>query len=124
MLYHVGRPEEAVELLKKAIRLNPYYPDWYAANLGNAYALLRRFEEALGAHRDALSRNPHFFIAHLGLADIYSRLGRQEEARAEAVEVLRISPIFSLEGWRQFSPQKDSAALERQIAALRKAGLE
>jgi len=37
---------------------------------------------------------------------------------------LRISPNFSLEVYRQRLPYKDPAVLERQIAALRKAGLK
>jgi tetratricopeptide (TPR) repeat protein len=124
ILCNVGRPEEAVELVKKGMRLNPYYPDWYAFNLGLAYRLLGRTEEAIAAHRDALIRNPNLLLAHLGLAGIYSELGREEEARAEAAEVLRISPAFSLEVWKQRSPQKDPVVLERQIEALRKAGLK
>ena len=124
VLCSAGRAEEAVEFIKQGMRLNPYYPDWYAFNLGNAYRLTGRTEEAIAAHRDALIRNPNLLLAHLGLAGIYSELGREEEARAEAAEVLRISPAFSLEGWRQFSPLKDQAILERQIDALRKAGLK
>jgi len=124
ILRNVGRPEEALELVKKGMRLNTYYPDWYASNLGDAYSLLGRYEEALTAYRDALIRNPNLLLAHLGLASIYSELGREEEAWAEAAEVLRISPTFSLEVWKQRSPQKDPAILERQITALRKAGLK
>jgi hypothetical protein len=44
--------------------------------------------------------------------------------RAEAAEVLRINPKFSLEIHRQRTPIKDPAVLERHIAALRKAGLK
>jgi tetratricopeptide (TPR) repeat protein len=124
VLYNVGRVEEGVELIKKGMRLNPYYPDWYAFNLGAAYRLLGRYEEAIAAHRDALSRNPNLLLVRLGLAGIYSELGREEEARAEAAAVLKISPAFSLEKWRQLSALKDPAILERQIAALRTAGLK
>jgi TolB-like protein/class 3 adenylate cyclase len=109
--YNVEQPEEALEFIKKGMRLNPYYPDWYAFNLGMVYRLLGRTEEAIAAHRDALIRNPNLLLAHLGLAGIYSELGREEEARAAAAEVLRISPAFSLEIWKQRSPQKDPGIL-------------
>ena len=60
-----------------------------------------------------LSRAPSpatpFLPAHLHLATIYSRLGREEEARAEVAEILRISPKFSLEVLRQRFPYKDPA---------------
>jgi adenylate cyclase len=124
VLNSAGKPEEALRMMEQAMRLNPAYPDWYATNLGNAYALLGRYEEAITAYKDAFIRNPNFLLAHLGLVDIYSRLGREEEARAAAAEVLRISPAFSLEVWKHRSPQKDSATLERHLAALRKAGLK
>ena len=63
-------------------------------------------------------------LYHLYLAAGYGELGREEEARAEAAEVLKISPQFSLEGARQRTPYKDPVDLERLIDQLRKAGLE
>jgi hypothetical protein len=38
--------------------------------------------------------------------------------------MLRIMPQFSVEGWKQMAPYKDSAVAERFAAALRKAGLK
>jgi adenylate cyclase len=58
------------------------------------------------------------------LAAVYSELGQAAEARAEATEVLRLNPMFSLEVHKQRIPIKDPAALERHLAALRKAGLQ
>jgi adenylate cyclase len=124
VLNAAGRPEEALRMMEQALRLNPAYPDWYATNLGTAYALLGRDEEAISAYRDTLLRNPDLLLAHLGLVEVYSRVGREEEARAAAAEVLRISPAFSLEVWKQRAAQKDPDILERQLAALRKAGLK
>ena len=46
-------------------------------------------------------------MAYLNLAATYSLLGRDEEARAEAEEVLRINPRFSLESFAKISPQKN-----------------
>jgi len=47
VLYFAGRPEEAIALVKKAMRLNPRYPVWYLHNLGHAYFLAGRYEEAI-----------------------------------------------------------------------------
>ena len=57
------------------------------------------------------------------MAVIYSELGREEEARTEVAEVLRINPNFSLKVFKQRLPYKDPAEVERYVAALRKAGL-
>jgi len=111
----------------KAIRLNPQHPPYYLWTLGRAYFLTRQYEEAIAAFKEAGSRarNPsHLLVSHLGLAVIYSETGREEEARAAAAEVLRIDPNFSLEMTKAASPYKDPVILERQLAALRKAGLK
>ena len=119
-----GRPEEAIGLIEKAMRLNPHYPPRYVFNLGHSYYLMGRYEEAIAAIKRVLSRNPDFSPAHLDLATIYSRLGREEEARVEVAETLRISPKYSLEVLRQILPYKDPAVLERVLDGLRKAGLK
>jgi tetratricopeptide (TPR) repeat protein len=124
ILKFAGRPEEAIELIEKAMRLNPHYPPFYLFFLGEAYCYTGRYEEAIAAYKRALTHNPDLLPLHVGLATIYSELGREEEARAEAAEVLKISPKHSLEVWRQRAPYKDPAVLERMLAALRKAGLK
>jgi tetratricopeptide (TPR) repeat protein len=123
ILDFAGRPEEALGLVEKATRLNPHYPAYYLFELGHAYYLMRRYEEAIATFKRHLTRNPNSLSTHTRLAVIYGELGREEEARAEAAEVLRISPNYSLEGVRQIVPYKDPADLERFLDGLRKAGL-
>ncbi len=82
-----------------------------------------RPEEAIAPLKRYISRYPNILGAHLTLAAVYSELGKEAEAQAEAAEVLRINPKFSLEVHKERVPIKDPAMLERHIAALRKAGL-
>lgn len=119
-----GRPEEAMRLVEKAIRLNPRYPAQYLVTLGWAYTLTRQYEEAIAILKRAITRNPNHLAAYVFLAVVYSESSREEEARAAAAEILRISPHFSLEGYQQRVHYKDPAILERFFAALRKAGLK
>ena len=123
MLSFMGRPEEAIGMAEKALRLNPRYPSLPLTVLGDAYYLTGRTEEAIATLKRSINASPHYLPSHVNLAAIYSELGREEEARAEAAEILRISPNFSLEVWRQKALYKDPAVGERMIAALRKAGL-
>ena len=58
------------------------------------------------------------------LAATYSLLGREGEARAEASEVLKIDPKFSIEHFEKTVPYKNQADKELIIDALRNAGLE
>ena len=83
-----------------------------------------RYEEARASLQRYLSRYPNILPYRLVLAAVYSELGQIVEAQAEAAEVLRLNPNFSLEVHKQRAPIKDPAVLERHIAALRKAGLK
>jgi adenylate cyclase len=84
----------------------------------------RRYEEALAPLKKALTRNPDFALAHLSLVVCYVELGQLEEARAEAAEVLRLNPTWSLESVRQVAPYKDPTVTERVLDDLRKAGMK
>ena len=55
---------------------------------------------------------------------VYCLVGREEETRAEAAEVLRIHPKFSVEKWAKELTYKNQDDNERFISALRKAGLK
>jgi tetratricopeptide (TPR) repeat protein len=123
VLSRMGRAEEALVAAEQALRLKPRIVDTHLASVGMAYALAGRPAEALAPLQRFLSRYPNVLTAHFTLAAVYSELGRAAEARAEAAEVLRINPHFSLEVYRQREPLKDPARLERRLAVLRRAGL-
>jgi adenylate cyclase len=119
-----GRPEEAIGVVEKALRLNPHGPFFYLSNLGVAYRMMGRHEEAIVTLKRVLIRNPDYLPAHANLLVAYSEAGQEAEAQAEAAEILRLSPNHSLEVWRQRLPFKDQAELERFLDGLRKAGLK
>ena len=119
-----GKPAEAVGLAEKAMRLDPRNRDLYLFFEGESYTQMGRYEEAIPILKRHLASYPNSWGAHGMLVVDYTELGREDEARAEAAEVLRISPHFSLDRWMQISPQKDQAFLKRVIADLRKAGLK
>ena len=124
VLSHMGRSEDALGAAAQALRLKPEVADFHLAGVGAAYAVAGRYEEARAPLQRFLSRYPNILPVHLTLAVVYSELGQAAEARAEAAEVLRLNPHFSLAVHRQRMPIKDPAVLERHLAALRKAGLK
>jgi tetratricopeptide (TPR) repeat protein len=124
VLSRVGRPEEATKMAEQALRRKPVGTDQHLNSVGAAYALAGRPEEAISPLRQYLSHYPNILGAHLMLAAVYTELGQAAEARAEAAEVLRLNPRFSLEVHKQRAPIKDPAVLERHLAALRRAGLK
>jgi adenylate cyclase len=120
----VGRPEDAIRMAEQALRLKPFIVDLHLNSIGSAYYLARQPEGAIAPLEQFLTRYPNILGAHLTLAAVYSELDKEAEARAEAAEVLRLNPRFSLEVHKQRAPIKDPAMLERHLAALRKAGLK
>lgn len=124
MLVWEGRPQEAIGWIEKGMRLNPRCGPPCLLNLGFAYREAEQYEKALVPLKQVLALWPNGLAPHWNIAVCYSALGRQEEAQAEAAEILRVYPQFSVEAWRPFLPYKDPAMLERELAALRKAGLK
>jgi adenylate cyclase len=129
-MHHVGRFDDAIELVKKAMRLHPYYPAYYLQWLGAAYRMTGRYEDALQIYKKLLDRaNKGEFPsleAHVFLADVYAELERVEEAQTHAAEVLKLNPGLSLaEISSNISTYtfKDPIHLERRLNALRKAGI-
>jgi adenylate cyclase len=122
-LSFAARPEEAIPLFGKALRLNPLAPATFYYDFGGALRTANRIEEATAAYKKASEKAPNWFWPHAALAAVYSMLGRDEEARAEAVEVLRINPRFSLEWVDRVAAYKDRAPVKKFIDVMRKAGL-
>ena len=58
------------------------------------------------------------------LAQAYVLAGREDDARKEAAEVLRIDPTFSVERHFSTRPFKDQAEVGCVKEALRKVGLK
>ena len=124
ILTFAGRYEESIPILKKAIRLNPIPPNIYLYSLGISYAWTGQYEEAITWCEKAVRREPNSMFARLFMAMAYSLSGRDEEARIEAAEVLRIQPKFSLEKFAKKVTYKNQEDKERLLGALRKAGLK
>lgn len=123
VLNAAGRPEEAIYALKKAIRLNPIPPGFYIGWLGDAYRLTGQYENAIDEFKKAIQLQPDDMFSHLHLALCYLELEREEDAYAEAAEVLRINPQFSVESYAKHTPLKDEASKKLLIDGMLRAGL-
>jgi TolB-like protein/Tfp pilus assembly protein PilF len=123
-LYSAGRSQEAIPFVQKSLRLSPIpIHSQVLGVLAGAYAALGQYEEAITTYKKLLQiYGPDHLLAHLGLAATYVQMGRENEARAESAEVLRIDPKFSWERWIRGLPF-DQSRKERLAGALRKAGL-
>jgi adenylate cyclase len=119
-----GDPVRAIEAAERHMCFDPFYvplaPHW----LGAAHYMLKQYSEALPLLRECVSRAPNLRIGHTWLAAIHAQLGKLEEARAEAAEVLRIEPKWTIEGTQaRLSTFKLPEDAEHFFDGLRKAGL-
>jgi len=127
-LYSLGKFEEAIPVIKTAMRLHgPYFSSNHLEVLANAYMMVGHYEKAISTYNkyfDRCKTESCLKFGHLGLANTYIWIGQEEEARNHAEEVLKIDPKFSLEGYAVLLPFKNQADTDRVIDALRKAGLK
>jgi TolB-like protein len=124
VLTYAGKHEEALQYAEQGLRLDPFPPVHHLRQMGTAYSRVGRYEEAITALKKALNRAPDDVLTHLSLASTYSRAGRMDEAQAEAEEILKINPKFSLQNFVKTLPHKNKADKDLVIEALRKAGLK
>jgi adenylate cyclase len=123
-LFLAGEPARALEAVKSHMRLDPFYPPVAPLASGAAHYMLKRYTQALPLNREAVARAPGVLVGRVWLAATYARLGRLEEARAEAAEVLRIDPNYTIDGTqRQLTAFKQPGDAEHFFDDLRKAGL-
>ncbi len=122
-LKSVGRVNEAIAMIEKAIRLNPMTPEWYLHELGTYYRLQGRYEEAIAILKKNLDHNPDYLTSRINLTATYSMAGKLDQARTEAKEVLRKIPDFSAKKFMKGFPYKDQKIIDDFIDNLCKAGL-
>jgi adenylate cyclase len=117
----LGRAEEGIEWIRKAMRLNPFHPARFWHHLARALFVARRYAEAA----DALSRiaSPDEF--HLAfLAACHAMAGDMARASEQAQATLKRKPDFSVA--RNYLPTlhyKRESDLAHHREALLKAGL-
>ena len=120
------RPEEAIPLFQKAIRLNPNAQAITFVRMGHSFCDSGRFEEAIPAYKKGIQRAPDYIFGHLGLVTTYSLMSREKEAHAEAEEVLRINPKFSVDHFAKTALRfyKEQWQVDKIVNAWHKAGLK
>ena len=91
--------------------------------MGLANYMLTRYGEAVRLFRECTSRLPNAQWPHVRLASAYAQSGQLEEARAEAADVLRINPGFTIESYKRVVVFKDPKDAQHFLDGLRKAGL-
>jgi adenylate cyclase len=129
-LMHLGRPEEAIPLIEKGVRLSPYdagVPGAYQV-LGLCHLLLGHVETAIELFRKSLAGNTRLYYTHVNLAAALGLKGDLVEARVALAEAFRLRPdINSVTRLRTSTPYNNPqyrGLLEKMVVpGLRKAGM-
>lgn len=115
-----GRPEEAIESLMLAMRLDPYEGDGWAHLLGRSLYDAGRHKDAI----DAFTRvvRPAFWH-HAYLAACHAHLGETAEADREREQCLKLNPDFTISGYCQSLNYEDPSACAAVRDGMVRAGL-
>ena len=123
-LIRAGQPARAIQIIETHMRYDPFYVPWAPGQLGIARYMLKEYSEALPPLRECTSRAPDMSLGHVWLAANLAQLGRVDEAHAEAAEVLRLDPKYTIDGTqRRLGLHKRPEDAEHLFDGLRKAGL-
>jgi adenylate cyclase len=119
-----GEFERAIETSRSYMRFDPFYRPQTPAWSGMAHYMLKDYDGALRLLRECVSRAPNFRPGHVWLAATYAQMGQMTGARAEAAEVLRLEPNYSIERTsKRIMGFKHAADAAHFVDGLRKAGL-
>jgi tetratricopeptide (TPR) repeat protein len=117
-LNSMGRPAQALTAMEEAMRLAPNERA-FEGEQGWALSQLGRWQDSISSLNRLPASNSSSLWPHVWRAVDYVELGRDDAARAEVAEVLKINPQFSLKIGIATFPANE----ERAAADLHKAGL-
>jgi adenylate cyclase len=117
-----GDSKRALDVVRAYMRRDPFCVPTASLVLGFAHYMLEQYSQALPLLRDYVAQVPTDRVSRHLLIATFAQLGQLEEARAEAAELLRLWPGYTIATARpsSFKHAKDGKQLRD---ALRKAGL-
>ena len=123
VLLYCGQSAEAIDAIKKALRLSPVYPPWFVNVLAAAYRDNDDLERSILAAKRSIDLSPGSIEPRMILCSGYAQAKNLDLARSTAKEVAAIDPDISVASYMKNQPYKDQETLSRLIVSLREAGL-
>ena len=123
ILYYCGRPGDAADRMRQAMRLTPFHSPWFKVVLAASCKEIRQWDDAITAAKEAVRMRPAGIDARLVQIEVYQAVGNPDSVHELVQEILTIRRDFSVSQWAGSQPYKDLAVLDRISAGLRSAGL-
>ncbi len=120
LLTWLGRPEEGIEWIRRAMRLNPYHPERFWSHLGRAQYTARSYADAIASF-SKLTAPDH--THHAFLAASSAQLGNRTASGAHAREIMQREPAFAAQTFVGTLHYRNPADGEHVREGLLKAGL-
>lgn len=89
----MGRLPVAVELMKKALALDPRNP-MISSNIGTIHEAMKNYEEALASYKNAIKWGFRDGVIHNNIGSVLSKLGRRTEALISFRKALKVGVEF------------------------------
>jgi len=89
--HQIGRNEQAIDLIGKAIALNDRVPAFHN-NIGLALRAIGRLEDAVAHYTRGISLKPDFAEAYKNLGDVLKQQGKADAAMMQYQQVLLLKP--------------------------------
>jgi len=96
ILLYLGRPEESIQALQQALRLDPLYRDISLHTLAQAHYHNQDFDDAISILKLRLQRRPDSDISYALLAACYGMMGEIDQGKLAWSRVLQVNPEHSI----------------------------
>ena len=109
----MGKPQEAIPIFQRLLRIDPLAPGFAYLGLGHAHAVMENYDEAIDYNKKVIGIFPNRLLSYLRIAGCYAVLERLEEAGMAVAEALKLYPGFSAKKFIMAMPYKDEALKEK-----------
>lgn len=123
VMRYCGKPDQAITRMNEAMKLSRTFPPWMINTLAASLRDNNEIEASISAANEATRMFPDDLDSLITLCGDYILSASTKEARKVAQQILRSDPSFSIACYAESQPYKDTAALDRIVESLERAGL-
>ncbi len=116
-------PLEGIKNLKRAMRLSPVVTAPRSTILGTAYRNSGQLDLAVATLENTVKRFPAFVSGRGALTSCYVLMGKEQEAKQQAREILRRDPAYTIARYTTPNLYRNKETMEKWAESLRKAGI-